>query len=124
MKILRTFLVLLLCAMLPMSGLAATGLAGQCPMQESMPMHDHGVSPAAPAGCDMMMKSSTSSKSGKARHAVCSAMAQCQFGSIFYPPVRPTVTHPMPAGNQVVFHYAASLSVREPGGFWRPPRSI
>ncbi|TAM07826.1 MAG: hypothetical protein EPN70_01745 [Paraburkholderia sp.] len=107
--------------MLPMSGLAATGLAGQSPMQESMPMHDHGASPAAMAGCDMMMKSS---KAGKAKHAVCSAMAQCQFASIFYPPVRPTVMHPMPAGNQAVFHYVASLSVREPGGFWRPPRSI
>lgn len=120
MKVLRTFFVLLLCVMLPLSGLAATGMAGKCPMQPSMPVHDHESMSAGMSGCGMM-KSSTE---GKAKGVFCKAAAQCQFASLYHPPVRPTVMRPLAAGNQVVFHYIASLSVREPGGLWRPPRAI
>ncbi|SMG55146.1 hypothetical protein [Paraburkholderia susongensis] len=120
MKILRTILVLMLCAMLPLSGLAASGLAGECPVQQSMPAHNDGsVSVDMPA-CDMM-KSSTA---GKPKGVFCKATAQCQFASIYYPPAQATVSHPMAVTNQVVFHYAESFAGHVPAGLWRPPRAI
>lgn len=120
MKILRTIFVLLLCAMLPLSGLAATGLAGECPMQQSMPMRDDGSVSVETPSCDMM-KSSTA---GKAKGVFCKVTAQCQFASIYYPPMQATVSHPMAAGNQVFSRYAESFTGHEPGGLWRPPRAI
>jgi hypothetical protein len=120
MKIVRTILILLLCAMLPLSGLAATGLAGECPMQQSMPMHDDGSMSVEMADCDIM-KSPTA---GKAKGGFCKATAQCQFASIYYPPLQATVNHPMAASNKVVFQYAESFTGREPSGLWRPPRAI
>ena len=121
MKILRTIFVLLLCAMLPFTGLAATGLAGECPMQQSMSMHDddNAMSVEMP-GCDMT-KSSTSNK---AKGGFCKTTAQCQFASIYYPPEQATFSRPMAVSNQVVFHYAESFTGREPGGLWRPPRAL
>ncbi|MBO3056554.1 hypothetical protein J4763_07090 [Burkholderia pseudomallei] len=119
MKILRTIFVLLLCAMLPLSGLAATGLAGECPMQQS-PMHEDGSMSVEMSGCDMMK----SSMAGKAKGVFCKVTAQCQFASIYYPPVQTTVSHPLAVSNQVVFHYAESFTGHEPDGLWRPPRAI
>ncbi|AMV45828.1 hypothetical protein [Paraburkholderia caribensis] len=121
MKILRTIFLLLLCAMLPLSGLAATGLAGECPMQQSASMHDDdGAMSVDMPGCNMM-KSPTA---GKAKGVLCKITAQCQFASIYYPPAQATVSHPMAVSNQVVFHYAECFAGREPGGLWRPPRAI
>ena len=121
MKLLRTIFLLLLCAMLPLTGLAASGLAGECPMmQQSMTMDDGSVMSAVMPGCDSM-KSSTA---GKAKGVFCKATAQCQFGNLYYPAFDPTVSHPMAVGNRVVFRYAESLSVYEPGSLWRPPRAI
>lgn len=120
MKILRTILVLMLCAMLPLSGLAATGLAGECPMQQSMPMHDDGSVSVEMQGCDMMKSSSAS----KAKGGFCKATAQCQFASIYYPPAQASVSHPMAVTNQVVFHYAESFAGHVPDGLWRPPQAI
>jgi hypothetical protein len=118
MKLLRTLFLLLLCAVLPISGLAASGMVGECPMQQSMAM-DEGMSAVMP-GCDSMKSSS----SDKAKGGFCKITAQCQFGSLYYPAVTATVSHPTPVGSRVVFHYAHSLIVREPGGLWRPPRAI
>ncbi|WP_395068079.1 hypothetical protein [Paraburkholderia silvatlantica] len=120
MKILRTILVLMLCAMLPLSGLAATGMAGECPMQQSMPMHDDGSVSVEMSGCETMKPSSAS----KATDGFCKATAQCQFASIYYPPARATVSHPMTVTRQVAFHYAESLAGHVPDGLWRPPRAI
>ncbi|WP_321963488.1 hypothetical protein [Paraburkholderia sp. J7] len=120
MKILRTLLVLLLCAMLPLSGLAATGMAGECPMQQSMPMHDDGSASAAMSGCDMMK----SSPASKAKGGFCKSTAQCQFASIYYPPAQASVSHPMAVARQVVFHYAESFAAHVPAGLWRPPQAI
>ncbi|MEM5385544.1 hypothetical protein VSR68_18355 [Paraburkholderia phymatum] len=117
MKLLRTILMLLLCTVLPISGLAASGMVGECPMQQSMAMGD-GTS--AMSGCDSMKSASTD----KAKGGFCKVTAQCQFGSLYYPAVTATVSHPTSVGSRVVFHYAQSLTVREPGGLWRPPRAI
>lgn len=119
MKFLRTILVLLLCAMLPLSGLAATGMAGECPMQQSMPMHDDGAMSVEMPGCDM-----AKSTAGKAKGDSCKTTAQCQFASIYYPPAQASVSHPMAVARQVVFHYAESFAGHVPGGLWRPPRAI
>ncbi|WP_042267221.1 hypothetical protein [Paraburkholderia heleia] len=120
MKILRTILVLMLCAMLPLSGLAATGMAGECPMQQSMPMHDDGSVSAEMPGCETMKPSSAS----KAKDGFCKGAAQCQFASIYYPPAQATVSHPMTVTRQVVFHYAESFAGHVPDGLWRPPQAI
>ena len=120
MKILRTILVLLLCAMLPLSGLAATGMAGECPLQQSMVMHHDGAMSADMSGCESMKSSTTE----KAKGVFCKVTAQCQFASVYYPASPATVSHPVAISNKVVFHYAESFTGREPGGFWRPPRAI
>ena len=114
----RTLLILLLCAVLPISGLAASGMAGEYPMHQTM-SRDDGMSVAMP-GCDSMKSTSTE----KAKGGFCKVNAQCQFGSLYYPTVTATVSHPPSVGSRVVFHYAQALSIREPGSLWRPPRAI
>ncbi|CAB3755605.1 hypothetical protein [Paraburkholderia solisilvae] len=125
MKFFRTLFVLLLCAMLPISGLAASGLAGECPMQQSAgqsaALHDDdGSTSTAMAGCDSMKPS----PDGNAKTGFCKMTAQCQFGSLYYPGTSATVVRPAAPHNRVVFHYSQSLSVRAPDGRWRPPRSL
>jgi len=120
MKLLRTLLLLLLCAMLPISGLAASGLAGECPMQSSVTMQDGSTMSAAMPGCDSMKPSAD----GKAKAAFCKMTAQCQFGSLYYPGPQAAVVRPAAPYHRVVFHYSQSLSVRAPDGMWRPPRSL
>ncbi|MFP4896042.1 hypothetical protein [Paraburkholderia sp. EG304] len=118
MQIFRTLFILLLCAVLPISGLAASGMAGECPMQQTMAMDD-GMSAAMP-GCNSMKSTSPD----KAKGGFCKVTAQCQFGSLYYPVATATISHPTWLESRVVFHYAQSLTVREPGGLWRPPRAI
>ncbi|PCE34049.1 hypothetical protein [Burkholderia ubonensis] len=122
MKLLRTIILLLLCAVLPVSGLAASGLTGACPMQHTMSMEgDAGMSADMP-GCDSMK--STSMDKAKAKGAFCKSTAQCQFGSLYHPAAKAEISRPAAFASPVVFHYAQSLSVREPNGLWRPPRAI
>jgi hypothetical protein len=112
MKILRTFLVLLLCAMLPLTGLAASCLTGECSMQQSMAMDDGSDMSATMPSCDLT-KSSTGSK---AKGVFCKMTAQCQFGCQYLPVANPGVARPAGFSSPVVFHYALSLTVREPAG--------
>jgi hypothetical protein len=118
MKLIRTVLLLLLCVMLPISGLAASGLVGDCPMQPTA-MQDDGNVSAATTGCDSMK----SSADGKAKVGFCKMTAQCQFGSLYYPGTEATFSRPAAPHSRVVFHYSQSLSIRAPDGLWRPPRS-
>lgn len=120
MKWLRTFILLLLCAVLPLSGLAASGLTGECPMQQTMSM-DTGFSMSTDMpGCDLMKSASI----GKAKGVFCKVTAQCQFGSLYHPAVQANVSRPAALVHPVIFHYADSLPVRDPNGVWRPPRLI
>ncbi|WP_272544879.1 hypothetical protein PPH94_019490 [Burkholderia cepacia] len=122
MKLLRTFILLLLCAMLPISGLAASGLTGECPMQQSMTMDsDSGMSADMP-GCDSMRSSSPGK--GTAKGMFCKVTAQCQFGSLYHPTARADVSRPAALTQPIVFHYADSVPVRDPNGLWRPPRLV
>nr|WKF59627.1 hypothetical protein HUO10_004138 [Paraburkholderia busanensis] len=124
MKLFRTLLLLLLCAMLPISGLAASGLLGDCPMQQSMAMQDDaGMSTAMP-GCDSMKASPEGKTHGKAKATLCKMTAQCQFGSLYYPGTTASVSRPAAPHSRVVFHYAQSLPIRAPDGLWRPPRTL
>jgi hypothetical protein len=120
MKFLRTLLLLLLCAALPISGLAASGLIGECPMQMSMGADDSNAMSTGMPGCETMKSPST----GKTKGFFCKATAQCQLGSLYHPVAATEVTRPAGLSNPVVFHYAQSLTVREPAGLWRPPRAI
>lgn len=126
MKWLRTFILLLLCAVLPITGLAASGLTGECPMQHTMSMNaDPGMNMAMSAdmsGCDSMQPSSANHAKAKAKGMACKVTAQCQFGSLYHPAARADVSRPAAYASTIVFHYTQSVPVRDPSGLWRPPR--
>jgi hypothetical protein len=117
MRFLRTFFLLLCAMMLPLTGLAVSGLTGECPMQQSMTINDGSVMSAVMPHCDSM-KSSTA---GETKRAFCKVTAQCQF-NLYFAAFNATVSHPMVASNRVDFHYAKSVPDRELNRLWRPPR--
>jgi hypothetical protein len=121
MKLLRTIILLLICATLPLTGLAASGLVGECPMQQSMSM-DMGGSSADMPGCDAMKPSPAGKAKGQG--VFCKLSAQCQFGSLYHPVATTGVSRPAALATPVAFHYVQSLQVRDPNGLWRPPRSL
>ncbi|KUZ16649.1 hypothetical protein WI28_07795 [Burkholderia diffusa] len=124
MKLLRTFILLLLCAVLPISGLAASGLTGECPMQHATSMDAKaGMSmPADMSTCDSMKASHTDNMKAKAKGMACKVTAQCQFGSLYHPAARADVSRPAALASTIVFHYTQSVPIRDPNGLWRPPR--
>lgn len=121
MKLLRTLLVLLMCAVLPLPGLASNLLTRQCPMQMSM---GAGAVQECLQDCMRHCDATKASDSGKARGSLCKAMTQCQIGSLFFPVSMPLTQRPAAPALSVFFHYAQSLSIREPDGLWRPPRAV
>src|ERR1700740_2686988 len=120
MKFLRTLLLLLLCAALPISGLAASGFTGESPVQTSMGSDDSSAMSSDMPGCETMK----SSQPGKAKGFFCKATAQCQLGSLYHPVSATEVTRPAGLSSPVVFHYARSLTVREPAGPRRGPLAL
>jgi hypothetical protein len=120
MKFLRTLLLVLLCAALPISGLAASGLTGECPMQMSMGSDDGSAMSSETPGCETMK----SVPVGKTKGFSCKVTAQCQVGSLYHPVSSPVVVRPAGYFVPVSFHYAQALSIREPDGLWRPPQSL
>ncbi|AOI77020.1 MULTISPECIES: hypothetical protein [unclassified Burkholderia] len=127
MKWLRTFILLLLCAVLPISGLAASGLTGECPMQHTMPMEAgtgtmNMAMSADMSDCDSMQSSSADRAKAKAKGMACKVTAQCQFGSLYHPAARSGISRPAAFTSTIVFHYTQSIPVRDPNGLWRPPR--
>ncbi|HEY4351518.1 MAG TPA: hypothetical protein VGN31_09835, partial [Paraburkholderia sp.] len=109
------------CAMLPITGLAASGLTGECPMQHSVTIQDgSGMSDAMPR-CESMKPS----REGKpSKTGLCKMTAQCQLGSLYYPGVIANLVRRAAPAAQQVFHYLQSLSIRAPDGLWRPPRFL
>ncbi|AXF24567.1 hypothetical protein CUJ89_30325 [Burkholderia pyrrocinia] len=124
MKLLRTFILLLLCAVLPISGLAASGLTGECPMQYTMSMEaDTGMNLSADmSDCDSMKSPSADHTKAKAKGMACKVTAQCQFGSLYHPAARADVSRPAAFASTIVFHYTQTVPARDPSGLWRPPR--
>ncbi len=84
--------MLLLCAMLPLSGLAASGATGQCPMEATMTGNTASVQADMP-DCDAMAPAS--SQHGKSKVSLCKATTQCQMGSLYHPVSSPTVVRPV-----------------------------
>lgn len=132
MRWLRTFLVLLLCTVLPLSGLAASGFVGACPMQSAAQsisltepgMHGAGGMQAViPVANPSAMPPAHDGKH-KAGGKSCRMCAQCQFGSLHQPPVHAGVSPHAAHGVPVRFHYTDSLRTRDPNGLWRPPRLL
>ena len=121
MSILRTLFILLLCATLPLSGLAASGLTGQCPMmQAGIEVSDDGPAMSTMADCDAMKSTSID----KAKSSLCKATAQCQMGSLYHPVSVPVAHRPTGLFSPIIFHYTQSLIVHTPDGLWRPPRAL
>jgi hypothetical protein len=87
---------------LPISGLAASGLTGECPMQMSMSFDDGNAMSSEMPGCESM----NSSQPGKAKGFFCKVTTQCQLGSLYYPISTTEVTRPAGLSSPVVFHYA------------------
>lgn len=121
MRLLRALFVLLLCMVLPITGLAASGLVGPCLTQMGMQdAHDDAQMNTMPE-CETMKSSQDSSKS---KSPLCKLSVQCQLGSLYHPTPNVDLAHPAGLAISVVFFYVHPLIVREPGGFWRPPRSL
>ncbi|WP_331694496.1 hypothetical protein [Pandoraea sputorum] len=140
MKLLRLILVLLLCAVLPLSGLAASGMAGDCPMQMTSASDDAPEMAAMPmtttAAPSTMALSATPTLTmdhcdgmpmpagGKLKGPFCKVTAQCNLGSLYHPAITPEVARPVSIARKTGFHYTDSLRLRAPDGLWRPPTSL
>ncbi len=123
MRFIRTLLVLLLCAMLPLSGLAASGLAGPCPMQTAIATSGSAdTSMQAMPGCEGMK--SPAAGHGKPGGTLCKMTAQCMSGSLYHPVSLPVLSRPAGRVSALRFHYAQACPARSPDGLWRPPRAL
>nr|WP_075643325.1 hypothetical protein [Caballeronia sordidicola] len=123
MKILRTLFVLWLCAVLPLTGLAASGSAGPCPMQ-TMTMDTASAMSQSMPGCDSMASDSMSGHDSKSKSPLCKMDVQCQMGCMTIPASAPSIARSLRAYRPVFFHATQSLFVREPDGLWKPPRPL
>lgn len=124
MKLLRTVLLLLLCAMLPVSGFAASGLAGACPMHSTSADESSAAMASADSAMDMQdCMTMSPSHDGKVKHPSCKMSAQCEFGSLYCPVGIPRVEQAAYAVAVSYFVYAHPFAGREPGTLWRPPRA-
>ncbi|MEA3097692.1 MAG: hypothetical protein QOF74_1932 [Caballeronia mineralivorans] len=121
MKILRTLFVLWLCAALPLTGLAASGSAGQCPMQSMTADSGNMMSESMP-GCESM--ATIPGQDSKSKDSLCKMTVQCQMGCMTIPVFAPGVARTAGAYRPMFFHYTQSLFVREPDGLWKPPRAL
>jgi hypothetical protein len=120
-KILRTLFVLWLCAVLPLTGLAASGSAGQCPMQSMT--HDSGsMMSVAMTDCESMAM--PAGQDSKSKDPLCKMTVQCQMGCMSIPVSAPGIARSAGAYRPMFFHYIQSLFVREPDGLWKPPRAL
>lgn len=142
MKLLRLALVLLLCAVLPLSGLAASGMAGDCPLQMSATSDDATDMTAmamgamakdasgavnlaaAPSTAMDHCEGMTMPSGGKLKGPFCKVAAQCNLGSLYHPAMTPDVARPVSIARKTGFHYTNALRLRAPDGLWRPPTSL
>lgn len=122
MKTVRAIIILLLCLVLPISGLAATGSVGWCPMQASSDTgsHDSATTPAAMPDCTMV----TASHGDKAKPTQCKYMAQCAMANVYYPASVPTVTRPLGVSTKIRFFYSTQYAFWPAVALWHPPRLV
>ncbi|WP_433706165.1 hypothetical protein [Paraburkholderia sacchari] len=110
--------------MLPVSGLAASGLTGWCPAQDSMSAAASMQSQSMP-GCESMKSGSTErGKSGKSGGTLfCKMTVRCLAGSLYHPVSLPVLMRPAARVSPLRFHYAQACPAGGPDGPWRPPRT-
>ncbi|CAB3836360.1 MULTISPECIES: hypothetical protein [Pseudomonadota] len=134
MNFLRRLFVVLLCLMLPLTGMAASGLAGAyaMPMPAAM-ADDPDCAPMAdmPDCATMAQASSQASLQASPQapshpdghgHSACKMTTQCQLGSLYHPTPAPAAYRHVGLASPVTFHYAQPLIVQRLDDFWRPPR--
>lgn len=104
-----------------MTGLAATGLSGPCPMQKSMlEVHEIAQMVGMP-DCDTMESSPDSSLTDS---PTCKTSVHCQLGSLYHPAPHADVARPAERLTPVACFYVHPLIVSDPNGLWRPPRTL
>lgn len=123
MKLVRTFILLLLCVVLPINGVAASGLLGNCVTDVPMSMEQSPSMSADMSDCDSM-KSQSSPVNTHDGGMLCKLSAQCQLGTLYPPAFQPSLIHPVVLSGPTLFPYAHSLSSLSPDGLWRPPRLV
>ena len=112
MKLLRLFLIALLTLSLPIYGQAAVDFSSQCTMQM-----DHGKMSHCCPECDKA--------NGKMKHGhPCKFGQECKTCGAYQPVAAQSVFHPLEFSQAFTPLSAGLLITRDPGGFWRPPRSI
>lgn len=120
-----------MCAALPLTGLAASGVAGDCPMQmtsmsgEASAMSNMSDMAASSMTmtmdhCDGMPMTSGS----KVKGPFCKVAAQCNLGNLYHPALAPEVARAASIVRKTHFSYTDSLRLRAPDGLWRPPTSL
>ncbi len=112
MKLLRLILIALLTLSLPIHGQAAAGLPSQCTMHM-----DHAKMSHCCPGCD--------EADGKLKHGhACKFCQGCSTCGAYQPVAAQSVFHPLEFSQAFNSPSATLIVIRNPDGFWRPPRSI
>ncbi|MFJ3044721.1 hypothetical protein ACIPEN_02715 [Herbaspirillum chlorophenolicum] len=122
MKMLRTFLILLLAIAIPLEGLAAVRM-GEMTRIHSAPMEMAAAANAADEMCMMnMADSAPSSKST----APCKMGDACKICQVFPSTASAVNANPLilPLIETVSLLPESLLPSHDPSGLWRPPRSL
>jgi len=131
MRFIRVFFITLLCMVLPISGMAATGLVMDCPIPSAMQMQMAAkMDDNAQMDCMQAMdEAANASASAEQTHAPigknvhCKLVVQCQVSSQYVPAPATGLDAPLVQARKVVFHYARTLSALPLNDLWRPPQS-
>lgn len=122
MKLLRTFLILLLAIAIPLEGLAAVRMV-EMMHTNSVPMEMATSASAADETCVMNM--SDTDKSSKST-APCKMGDACKICQVFPSTTSSVDINPLilPLIDTVALMPESFLPSHDPSGLWRPPRSL
>ncbi len=132
MRFLRVLFITLLCAVLPISGMAATGVVMDCPIPSALQMAmatEAMDNTQAMNDCMQAMDESAPSQAHSERSHIgknvhCKLVVQCQVSSQYIPIPSSGVDTPIAQSRKLVFHYARSLSATALNDLWRPPQAV
>ena len=131
MRFIRVLFITLLCMVLPISGMAATGVVMDCPIPSAMQWQmaaqaDDNASASMDCMQSMeeMSASPSHSHSPVGKNVHCKLLLQCQVSSQYVPVPATGVDAPLMQPRKLVFHYAHTLPALSLSDLWRPPQSL